>query len=240
MSLPPPSIVIFDMDGTTVRHLNPFVLHMLEIFDDIGFTVGRFWNWIFRRGAKGPLLVPAEEEAYKQWRKPRLYGHRILHKVRRKSVEQIVEPCPGVYQVLDFLHDHGIPMALASNGLGKGYGDDIIEKFGLGKYFQTTAFREDVRKSKPHPDGLLKVLGEMDVNVTEEDIIWHIGDRHKDVTATLSAQNSVTGKMVPIAYGLNSAVAILEKGLSPDHIVMGYPDLLQRLVELLPPAAITE
>lgn len=232
MPLPKPTVVIFDMDGTTVRHLNPFVLHMLEIFDDIGFGLGRFFKWIFKRGAKGPVIPKEAEEEYKEWRKPRLYGHRILHKVRRKTVDEIVEPCPGIYLVLNLLQKNKIPLALASNGLGKGYGHEIIEKFALDPYFQVEIFREDVQKSKPHPDGLLKALEQMDLDLDENDVVWHIGDRHKDVKATIAAQKYLPCKTVPIAYGVNSAVAILESGISPDHIIMSYPDLYKKLNDM--------
>ena len=232
MTLPAPTIVIFDMDGTTVRHLNPFILNMLEKMDDIGFRLSKIWDWVFRRKAQGPIVLPKDEEEYRKWRKPRLYGHRLLHKVRRKKVEEMVEPCPGIYQVLNFLKDKDIPMALASNGLGKGYGYDIIEKFGLQDYFKITVFREDVRKSKPHPEGLLKVLEQMR-GLKSEDVIWHIGDRHKDVKATLAAGEHVPCQTVPIAYGVSAATAILEKNLGADHIFLSYQEVFKRLKYLL-------
>jgi len=36
-----------------------------------------------------------------------------------------------------------------------------------------------------------------------------------------------------VAYGLNAAVAILEKGFSPEHIIMSYYDMEARLEKLL-------
>lgn len=233
MSLLAPTIVIFDMDGTTVRHLNPFVLHVLERIDDIGFRLSKFWDWLFRRGGQGPMISRKEQEEYRKWRKPRLYGHRLLHKVRRKEVEEMVEPCPGIYQVLDLLKGKNIPMALASNGLGKGYGHDIIQRFGLDKYFTVTIFREDVRKSKPNPEGLLKAMREMGIDLKPEDVIWHIGDRNKDVKATLAAQDHWPCRAVPVAYGMSAATAILEKNMGPEHIFLSYQDVFKRLKTLL-------
>ncbi len=230
MTLKRPTIVIFDMDGTTVRHINPMLLHILEKLDDFGYMISRFFRWVFRRGAKGPIIP--DDENFLTRKKPRLLVHRALHKVRRKEVDQIVEPCPGIYTVLDFLRDRDIPLALASNGLGKGYGDDIIQKFDLGAYFRATIFREDVSKSKPNPEGLLLALKEMNITPTKDDVIWHIGDRHKDVKATIAAGDLVEGTMVPIAYGLNASVAILEKGYSPEHILMSYTDMHDRLVDM--------
>lgn len=233
MSLEKPTIVIFDMDGTTVRHINLMLLHILEKLDDIGYMISRFFRWLFRRGAKGPI-IPSDEDFLTR-KKPRLFVHRAIHTFRRKEVDQIVEPCPGIYSVLDFLRGHNIPLALASNGLGKGYGDDIIEKFDLGQYFGVTIFREDVSKSKPHPEGLLLALKQMGIETTKDDVIWHIGDRHKDVKAAIAADEHVKGKIVPVAYGLNASIAILEKNLSPDQIIMSYTDLLDRLRDMLGP-----
>ena len=116
-------------------------------------------------------------------------------------------------------------MALASNGLGKGYGNDIVEKFGLDEYFPVTIFREDIRKSKPNPESILLTLRELKIKPTKDDVIWFIGDRHKDVIAAQNAQKQLKAKIVPIAYAVNSAVAVIEKGYGPDHILMSYRDV---------------
>lgn len=235
MSLSPPTIVIFDMDGTTVRHLNPWVLPVLEALDNFAFRCGKLWDWLWRKNKK-PLLEFIDEDvegALKKQKKPRLLVHRAIHKLRRKEVEQIVEPCPGIYEVLKLLQSRNIPIMLASNGLGKGYGHDILEKFGLSPFFGATIFREDVKKSKPHPEGILLALKKAEITPTEKDVVWHIGDRHKDVTATLAARELLPCKFEPVAYGVNAAVAVLEKNLGPDHIIMSYQDMFKRLKGML-------
>lgn len=231
VTLQKPTIVIFDMDGTTVRHINLMLLHILEKLDDTAYMVSRFFRWLFRRGAQGPI-IPTDEDFLNR-RKPRLFVHRAIHTIRRKEVDQIVEPCPGIYTVLDFLKGHNIPLALASNGLGKGYGHDVLNTFGLAHYFRATIFREDVTKSKPNPEGLLLALKEMGAEPKKGDVIWHIGDRHKDVKAALAANEASEATIVPVAYGLNAAAAILEKNLSPDHIIMSYYDMHDRLRDML-------
>ena len=231
MSLKKPTIVIFDMDGTTVRHINPWILHVLERLDDAYFRLSRIASWIFERKAQGPAIP--DEEAYKTRKRPRLLVHRALHKVRRKEVDQIVEPCPGVYWVLDLLKSHDIPLGLASNGLGKGYGHDILEKFDLAPYFKATIFREDIHKSKPNPESLLLTLKTMGLTPKEGDVIWYIGDRHKDVLAAMAADTHLPCSIIPIAYGMNSAVAAIEKGLGADHIIMSFFDMHIILGKLL-------
>lgn len=228
MPIEKPTIVIFDMDGTAVRHVNPRLLHVLEYLDNLSYKTGKFFAWIFKRKGKGPI-VPLHHKPRKQ---PRLLVHRAIHKFRRKPVEQIVEPCPGLYDVMEFFERKNIPLSLVSNGLGKGYGHDILKKFHLQKYFKATVFREDISNSKPHPEPLLTALHRMEVEPTKDDIIWYIGDRRKDVTAALAASEHIEGRFIPVAFGLNAATAILEKNLGPQHIFMSFHDLYDVLQEI--------
>ena len=231
MSLPKPTIVIFDMDGTTVRHLNPKLLGVMEFLDDAVFKISRLWTWIFERKAQGPLMLNPPDQPVKPPKS--IIVHKAIHKLRRKPVELLVEPCPGIYSVLSLLKKQGIPMALVSNGLGKGYGDDIVKKFGLDEFFPVTIFREDIRKSKPNPEPILLALRHIKDPLNESDVVWYIGDRHKDVTAVKNAEGLVPCPIVPLSYGLNAAAAIIEKGYNPQNILMTYQDMHDILEELL-------
>lgn len=214
MSLKKPTIVLFDMDGTTVRHINPRLLGLLEFADDIIFKAGKFFS------KDDPAYSPDDEPK----KSKSLLVHRALHRVRRKPVEQIVQPCPGIYALLNTIKAHDIPLGVVSNGLGKGYGYDILEKFHLTQFFKATIFREDFSKSKPHPDPLLRALKDLKDPLTADDVIWYIGDRHKDITAALAADEILPCEVIPFAYGLNASVAVLEKGLGPERIIMNYHD----------------
>jgi phosphoglycolate phosphatase len=227
MTLQKPTIVLFDMDGTTVRHINPLLLHVLEKIDDISHKIAHLFSKIFNRKIISPSLVE-----YHDGKRKKLLVHRAMHKIRRKPVEEIVEPCPGIYDVLDFLQDNKIPMAVVSTALGKGYGHDVLNKFDLNRYFEISVFREDIPRSKPYPDPILKALKLMSKRPNKNDVIWYIGDRHKDVKAALAAEIHLPCDIQPIAYNLNAAIAILEHNIHTDHIIMSWQDLLPRLHEL--------
>ncbi|MCB1783937.1 MAG: HAD hydrolase-like protein [Alphaproteobacteria bacterium] len=228
MSLQRPTIVLFDMDGTAVRHINPRLLHVLEVLDTISYRCAKLFSWIFKRGGKGPIIP----RWHKRRKQPRLLVHRAIHKFRRKPVEQIVEPCPGLYDLLEYLEEKNIPTALVSNGLGKGYGYDILKKFDLEKHFKATVFREDIPSAKPSPDSLLLALEQMNVTITKDDIIWYIGDRRKDVIAALAATKQIAGKVVPIAFGVNAAIAVIEKNIGPDNIIMSFHDMYDQIRQM--------
>lgn len=234
MTLQKPTIVIFDMDGTAVRHINPRLLHVLEFLDSLSYKTAKLFAWAFKRRGKGPIVPEWHDPEWenKDKKRPRLLVHRAIHKFRRKPVEQIVQPCPGIYDVLTYLGKQEIPMALVSNGLGKGYGHDILEKFDLNRAFKTTIFREDITNSKPHPEPILLALKRMQIDPKKEDNIWYIGDRHKDVIAALAANKHIKGTITPIAVGFNAAVAVLEKNLGPDHIIMSFHDMYDQLIPM--------
>lgn len=229
MSLKKPTIVLFDMDGTTVRHLNPWILSVLEWLDDTWHKGGKFFSRLLHRKIATPPLVAFDKEGKRR----KLLVHRALHKVRRKPVDQIVEPCPGIYEVLKFLQNRNIPMAIISNGLGKGYGHDILETFNLDGFFKIKLFREDLRRAKPHPDPVLQALDGMGVKPTADDVIWVIGDRGKDITAAVAARAYLPCTIEPIGYNINAALSVLvENNLGPDHIYMGWVDIETRLRRL--------
>ncbi len=237
MGIQKPTIVIFDMDGTAVRHINPRLLHVLEFLDNLSYKTAKIFSWVFKRGGKGRIVPEWHDPEWSnpQKKKPRLLVHRAIHKVRRKPVEQIVQPCPGLYDVLELLKENNIPLALVSNGLGKGYGHDILEKFELDNFFKTTVFREDITHSKPNPEPILLALKQMGIEPSENDVVWYLGDRHKDVVAALAASQFIKGKIVPIAVAFNAAMAVLEKNLGPDHIITSYHDMYDQLRPMFNP-----
>lgn len=228
MTLPRPTIVLFDMDGTTVRHLNPALLGVLEALDDAAHKAARLFSDLFRRRIDAPPLV-----GFQDGKRKKLLVHRALHKIRRKEVDEIVEPCPGIYEILNLLRAHDIPVALISNGLGKGYGHDILEKFDLAQYYAVTVFREDIKRSKPHPDPLLQALDLLPRKPDANDVIWYFGDRRKDVVAAQAARAYLPCPILPFAYNLQAVMAILEYKYPVDQIIMAWPDLEPKLRALL-------
>jgi phosphoglycolate phosphatase len=219
MPLLRPDIVIFDMDGTTVRHLNPAVLHVLEKADDAIYAARRGLGQIGHK-----LGIAQAWRRRRSKRKPRLLVHRTLHKLRRKPVEQIVEPCPGVIDLLELLQAHNIPTGLISNGLGQGYGHEILEKFELEPLFAATLFREDITRAKPDPEPLVAMIKRLSVAEKPNQIVWYIGDRAKDVVVALKTNPLVSARIVPIGYGLHAAAMLFDHQFNTDHLVLSFED----------------
>lgn len=203
-----------------VSHVNPRVLRFLERLDDASHHAARMLDW-------RPLRLAAGQDGMGRGkgRRPRLLVHRVIHRLRRKQVDQIVRPCPGVYAVLDLLRQHRIPMGLVSNGMGRGYGHDVLKAFELDKYFDVKVFREDVARAKPHPDSLLRALQDLKREVSCQDVVWYVGDQRKDVLAALRASETAGPQVQPIACGIRASLAIVEQGLGTDQIMLTMEDL---------------
>lgn len=229
MALQPPTIILFDMDGTTVHHINPRLLNVLEALDDMAYNVASLWR---RMTGKTPDQH-YNSRAIRHGKRPNLIVHRAMHKLRRKPVERLVEPCPGMRELLQFIKQNKLPTAVVSNGLGKGYGHEILSKFELASYFDAGIFCESLDQSKPHPDPLLKAIAALDREISDSDVIWYIGDRHKDVHAAMAAQKHLNCTIQPLIYGIHGTLAILEHGMSMAHVITSYYELLPRLRDLL-------
>ena len=219
-NLTPPTIVLFDLDGTLVHHVNPRVLQALEFLDDCSHRAARLvarFRLLRRKRASSPQKMP------------KLLVHRAIHRVRRKSVEEMLVPCETLRSVLARLREQGVLLAVVSNGLGRGYGHDVLEAFDLKKYFSACVFREDVGRGKPWPDSILAALGGLGRDLRARDVIWYVGDQRKDIDAAMAASSALSCDIVPIALGPRAALRAVE-GDCPNLQIAWTAGELERLV----------
>lgn len=197
-----------------MHHVNPRVLQMLEFLDDCshrgGRLVARFR--LARRNRKTSKNMP------------KLLVHRAIHKVRRKSVDQMLVPCETMRDVLDKLRAEGVALGVVSNGLGRGYGHDVLETFGLKPYFNSAVFREDVARGKPWPDSILAALKGIGRELRHNDVIWYIGDQQKDIGAAQAASQTLGHAIRPFALGARAALGAVEARLAPTQIMWSAAD----------------
>lgn len=244
-----PTIILLDMDGTLVRHRNKFVLGMLERLDDGLVRMGRLFRLFrirLRRNKNIPnFLLPGDDSGTMGAKRKTMVVHRTLHRMRRKDVNQIVRVSSGARKFLEKAQSYGIPMGLVSNGLGRGYGHDILKCFQLEGFFSTAIFREDYAFAKPYPDPLLRALDGIGRPLQADDVIWYLGDRNKDVKAALSAhyylssrENKVK-KVVPFAYELFSTAFFeaLKQGLPQHHLIGSFREFTTLLETMYEPEA---
>ncbi len=236
MDIEKPTIILLDMDGTLVRHRNKFILNMLERIDDFIIRTGRLFR-IFRlrlrRNKNIPkFFLPGDDSGQLSAKRKTMLVHRTLHKMRRKDVNQIVRISSGARKFLEKAQEHNIPMGLVSNGLGRGYGRDILKSFQLEPFFNVAIFREDYAFAKPYPDPLLRALDAIGRPLKSDDVIWYLGDRNKDVKAAmaahyyLSSREDKVKKVVPFAFDLFSSAFFeaIKQGLPQHHLIGSFKE----------------
>jgi phosphoglycolate phosphatase len=221
--LKPPTIVLFDLDGTLVHHVNPRVLQALEFLDDCSHRVARL---------VARFRLRRRKQATEPQKAPTLLVHRAIHRVRRKSVEEMLVPCETLRTVLERLRSNGVVLCVVSNGLGRGYGHDVLEAFDLKKYFSACIFREDVCRGKPWPDSILAALNGIGRSVRGRDVIWYVGDQRKDIDAAMAASAQLRKPIVPVALGARAALRAVE-GDCPNLQVAWSANDLDSLTEKL-------
>ncbi len=221
-----PTIVLFDLDGTLVHHVNPRVLQMLEFLDDCSHRTGRLVARF--RLARRHRSVEAK-------RAPKLLVHKAIHMVRRKSVEEMLVPCTTMRCVLEKLQSEGVTLGLVSNGLGRGYGHDVLEAFDLRKYFSACVFREDVSRGKPWPDSIVTALQGIGRDLRRSDEIWYIGDQRKDIGAARAASEQVGRTIRPFALGARAALGHVDLALNPGQIMWTPSDFERTVTEVFAP-----
>ncbi|MCW5722867.1 MAG: HAD hydrolase-like protein [Devosia sp.] len=213
--LTPPTIVLFDLDGTLVHHVNPRVLQALEFLDDCSHRAGRL---------VARFRLARRHRAAIRTKLPKLLVHRAIHKVRRKTVQQMLEPCETLRATLEQLRANGVVLGVVSNGLGRGYGHEVLEAFDLKKYFSACVFREDVMRGKPWPDPLVAALKGIGRDLRGRDVIWYVGDQRKDINAAMAASDLVGHKIVPVALGARASMAAVEICAESAHIMWSAAD----------------
>lgn len=213
-----------------MHHVNPRVLQMLEFLDDCSHSGGRLVAR-FR-------LARRSRNAAKS--APKLLVHKAIHKVRRKRVDQMLVPCQTMRGVLERLRSEGVTLGVVSNGLGRGYGHDVLETFDLRKYFQSAVFREDVARGKPWPDSVVAALNGIGRDLRRNDVIWYIGDQRKDIGAALAASQVIGQAVRPFALGARAALGAVEARLTPAQIMWTPADFERTVAAAFDPAEIEQ
>jgi HAD superfamily hydrolase (TIGR01509 family) len=156
----PVEAVLFDMDGLL---LDTEVLY-IEAMQQAARSLGREMALDFCHSMVG---VPEQEcslmiEGYygdgfsiEEFRR-RFYG------LLRGLFEAGIPVKPGVVELLDFLTDRGLPLAVATSSARK-TAERHLGHAGLLERFSALATRDDVERPKPHPDIYLEAARRLGV-----------------------------------------------------------------------------
>ncbi len=166
--------VVFDFDGTLADTRHSILSTYAETFrrlgrphpgeDRVAATIGVPLHIAFR--SVTDMTEEESLEACDVYREA--FANRELDEVRLFH---------GVDEVLDRLHERGVPLAIASSRSHHSL-RRLIEHLGLAGRFTAVAGREDARREKPYPDMLLGVSHRLGIDAGD---LLMVGDTTFDI-----------------------------------------------------------
>ncbi len=167
--------LLFDLDGTLtdpfvgittcIRHALTEMGQEAPPAEDLRWCIGPPLWTSFRR-----LLQTDDEDAVN--RAVRFYRERFSVKGKFENV--LID---GIPELLSGLHADGYAMAVATSKL-ESYAGDIVEHFGLMRYFDTVYGSEPEGRFSDKPDLLARIVGDRKIDPAAT---MMIGDRRHDV-----------------------------------------------------------
>lgn len=170
--------IVFDMDGTLTQ-TNQLIFdtfnYIAEKYQGRKYSDGEI-TAMFGPPEEGALLQIVEEANIDQVMKDYLQFYRTHH-------NRLARLYPGIEEVLKYLKEHGILVALFT---GKGIHTTRITlaEFGLKGYFDYVVTGNDVVNHKPSAEGIRKILWHFGLKPAEA---LMVGDSVNDVKASHEA-----------------------------------------------------
>jgi HAD superfamily hydrolase (TIGR01549 family) len=154
---------VFDLDGTLVDSVYQHVLAWQEAFKAVGIELA-MWRIHRQIGMSGGLLLNAAFRAI---------GRRVDEEQTRR-IQQVhaeaytrqlgsLRPLPGAQALLDYLVDHGVPVAIATSGRLE-TARHTLALLELDARVPVVT-RDDVRHAKPDPDLFLKAAERLGMSI---------------------------------------------------------------------------
>jgi HAD superfamily hydrolase (TIGR01509 family) len=209
--------VIFDMDGTladSVDHYYRMACEVVEAANAPPISRERVYE-LMGSGAPDLLrrLLPPDFPD----------SEATLARIVRELLPgwiragESIEPLPGCVDLLHRLHARGHRLGIATSS---GRALPYLDRWGVRQLFHTIVGREDVRRRKPHPDGVLQCLRQLGL---EPDDAVYVGDSPIDIEAGRAAGLFTVG----VLTGTSTREQLTP--VSPDHILESAPGLLDLL-----------
>ena len=191
-------LIIFDWDGTLMDSETQIVHAMSAAIDEMGLqkrSIDQCRN-IIGLGLKEAIdaLYPGRDEAFRQ-QFVECYRHHWF------SNAQTSELFPGARETLHLLKESGFVLAVAT-GKGRAGLDKVLLATELEAVFSATRCSDEAR-SKPHPQMLLEILQELDIEPCQA---LMVGDTEYDLSMAMGAGVAP----IAVSYGVHERERLLE------------------------------
>lgn len=203
--------IIFDLDGTVLYTDELIKRTFIKVFEKYlpGYTLSDDELLSF--------LGPSLKETFSKYFPDEMFEELLsyYHDYNHSHHEDFVYVYPTVKETLEYLKNKGYPLAVVTTKL-KVAADVGLNIFDLQKYFDVVIGLDDVKITKPDPEGIIKAMELLNVEKAV-----YIGDNITDIQAGKNAGVKTIGvKWSPKGY---------------QHLLELKPDLMvEKMMEIIP------
>jgi HAD superfamily hydrolase (TIGR01509 family) len=209
--------LIFDVDGTLVNSVDAYHIaaglaaepHGLEVTRELVHQALNsqqpFWSLILppERQADRAFVESLRDETMRHW---------------PAVLAEHVDVFPGLGDTLERLRTAGMRLAIYTGSRGESF--EPLRRSGLLELFEFVLTAADVQQPKPHPEGVLQCLKELDVAAKAA---AYVGDSSPDMRAARAAGVAPVG----VLSGAGNSASLSEAGAR--HLVRGHHELANLL-----------
>ena len=176
-----PQTVIFDMDGLLVD--SEPLWHLVET--ELLRVRGKVWDVEFQKHLIGLRMTDFWTRMVEGYGLTETAEDLIAEATREmvRSVPDQIVPRPGASELLEYLYERGLPMAIASSS-PLALIDAVVEAQGWERYFQVWVSGDQVTNGKPAPDIYLETAKRMGY---EPDHVLTLEDSRNGARAAVAA-----------------------------------------------------
>lgn len=200
---------IFDMDGLLFDTEQLYQKYWLEVADEFGVArnpeLGKACC-----GTSGEHMHQVVHSFYPDI-DAAAYSDRVVE-LATKAMERELVAMPGVREILEFFHQHRIPMAVAS-GSPTYTIEGNLSRTGLRKYFDALIGSEQISNGKPAPDIFLLAAEKIHLPAAD---CYVFEDGFNGIRAAAAA--GCTAVMIPDLLEPTEEIRALCKGVYPSLI----------------------
>jgi HAD superfamily hydrolase (TIGR01509 family) len=170
-----PDAVLFDWDGTLVDTMSMIYRANVVALRSYGISMSREW---FRE-----RYTPDWRQSYRDLGIPENLWDEMAGRWTDEMVKMRPRAMPWARTALRRLRSHGIRVGLVTAST-RAVVEPSIARLNLNGVFETAFYSDDVARSKPHPEALLRALDELGV---APEATTYVGDTPVDLEMTLAA-----------------------------------------------------
>lgn len=217
--------ILFDLDGTLIEFKFPIKESRIAMFDFLknsGFNVDHFSENIRTQDLIDATLVQwskSQDLKKRDFKEVRADLFAILDALEYKSMPT-AKLFPNCLKVVGKIKQMGGKVGIVTNS-GRGPAQALLDDYGLLNHLDLVLTRNEMRRMKPSPDGLLEAVRLLGLKTNDA---LYIGDSILDIESAKCAGI----KCASVATGSHRADEL--RLLSPDYMLKSLNDVERLLV----------